>query len=714
MKKFSLSNLIVILIVAIYFGPFVFAILGALLGSTFNGIATANDYARITDVSYKAVVDDSPGSNGRIHITERLTFDIHAASKNNTFWELWRELPESTIDGADIRYNVSSVKQILDDGTVIDYAEAPKVYYYDSDYINTSAGLGPYKWYHSEGPYDEYYERYESLMIYIDGVYRDTMTFEIEYEMMNAALRYGDCSELYLSMYSGDSINYLKHYKSEILFPNDVMPRQGNYTVHTLGTNSNSFPYEESTTVNPGYTTFTMELNEDELQFKPYNEYVEFTLVAFGDDKYSFTKNASINDYYYDDVLNEVNDEINYYQTLPKTYHTIKTVLFAVCLISCYFIYKKAIKKTTEIKEKYTFYEPTIQGKYFRDIPSNEDPLFAAHIAFVKDKPNRDMKDIYAALLLSLARKKYVELVKVNPNSDWKPENTKIIVKHKPEVVIPTVTTPDFSTSETVSNPEPIIENAESKYEELTPNEKEYLNLILRHCTADEIVLSSFQSKISVDYTRTEHFVNELNNSKNLIGINNGYYQKAHYTEVKEKLSASRAWSITKAIFFGIILNLCCHNTRLDLVYGGLFAVAIAHIACAVEYSKMRKHSLLLTQYGEDESAKWRGLYEFLNSETLMNERTVIELPIWEQYLVYATAFGISEKVIKAIQIRCPDVANQSPILNTHSAYRSTHFYHSSRSIRTASHTASSFSHSGGAGGYGGGGRGGGGGGGGH
>ena len=131
------------------------------------------------------------------------------------------------------------------------------------------------------------------------------------------------------------------------------------------------------------------------------------------------------------------------------------------------------------------------------------------------------------------------------------------------------------------------------------------------------------------------------------------------------------------------------------------------------------KHSILLTQLGEDEAAKWRGLYEFLNSETLMNERTVIELPIWEQYLVYATAFGISEKVIKAIQIRCPEaVVNQSPILNTHSAYYSTHFYHSSRSIKaashTASHTASSFSHSGGAGGYGGGGRGGGGGGGGH
>lgn len=698
MKKFNLSNTIIIILLLVYGLPFLLGMLSVFFENfpIFNSF----DYARITDVSYKAVVDDSPGSNGKIHITERLTFDIHAASQNNTFWELWRELPESNIDGVDIYYNVSSVKQILADGSEIEYYQAPKVYYYDNDYIDTEAGLGPYKWYHSKGPYDEDSEQYESLMIYIDGVYRDVMTFEIEYEMYNAALRYGDCSELYLSMYSGDSINYLKHYKSEILFPNNVMPKEGNYTVHTLGTNNNSFPFEKSTSVYPGYTTFTMELNEDELKFKPYNEYIEFTLVEFNEDKNSFTKYASINNYYYDDVLDEVNNEIEYYQNLPQTYHIIKVIVLAICLFACYFIYKKSVKKNTEIKEKYTFYEPSIQGKYFRDIPGNVDPLFASHIAFVKDKPNRDMKDIYAALLLSLARKKYVELVKVSPYLDWKPENTKIIIKHKPDNV-PSVAEENVET----------VEN--SKYEELTPNEKEYFNLILRHCTSDEITLSNFQQKIYNDYSRTDSFVRTLENSKTLIGAHEGYYQKENYTEVRDLLKSRRTGSIIKSIIFGILINIIIVNTRLDLAYGGFIAVAIAHIACAIEYSKYIKTSLLLTQFGADESAKWRGLYEFLNSETLMNERTVIELPIWEQYLVYATAFGISEKVIKAIKIRCPE-ANQSPILSTNSVYHSTHFYHSSRAIRSYSHAASSFSHSGGAGGYGGGGRGGGGGGGGH
>ena len=43
------------------------------------------DYARITDVEYKAVVQDEPENGGSILVTERLTYDIHAASRDNTF-----------------------------------------------------------------------------------------------------------------------------------------------------------------------------------------------------------------------------------------------------------------------------------------------------------------------------------------------------------------------------------------------------------------------------------------------------------------------------------------------------------------------------------------------------------------------------------------------------------------------------------------------------
>ena len=708
MKK-NVTNLIIIMYFLIFFLPFGLAVI-----EEYDINVNPNDYAKITDLEYKAIVEDSPGSMGKINVTEKITFDIHSASKSNPFWELWRDLPEDNVDGVDVYYKVKSVKQILDNGSEVVYEEAPKVYYDDSDYTDSRYGLGPNKWFYSPGPYSESRQQYEAVMIYIDGIYREKMTFEIEYEMYNASLRYGDCSELYLSMFSDNSVYGLKHFKGEILFPDNLMPKSSNYTVSTFGTNAGTFPVEKSTTKYTGYTTFSMDLDESDLKFRPYNEYIEFDLVSFGEDKHSFTKYASINDYYYDDVLDEIREENQYYKDAPQRYYKTKIIVFGSCLLISIWIINKSRTKTRKLKGNYAFYESTIPTGYYRDIPSNLDPLFAAHLAFCKDKPDKDIKDGYAALLLSLARKKYIELEKVNSDSDWTPQNTKIVIKYKPIQPIFEQTTQDFIATESdiPVSPETYIES--ENYEELTPNEKEYFNLISNYCTSDEITLSHLQSKISIDYDKTDSFVKSLENSKTNIGINDGYYQKANYTEVRDKLKIYKTGSIVYAIIFGIVINLISYRTRLDLAFGGYTIIAIACLLNAIYYRKQEKDSLLLTQFGEDECSKWRGLYEFLNSETLMNERTIIELPIWEQYLVYATAFGISEKVIKAIKIRCPEAIN-SPILNNNSVYHSHHFYHSNRSIRTYSYRASSFSGShGGFGGYGGGGRGGGGGGGGH
>lgn len=130
MRKSIIRWIIIIFWIVFFFSQFAYL---------FEDITIENpfDYARITDVDYKAVVVDEPDSEGKIIVTERLTFDIHAASKNNLFWELWRDLPEEYIDGVKVEYKVNSVKQILDNGTEIVYQESPELYWDDYDYVNT-------------------------------------------------------------------------------------------------------------------------------------------------------------------------------------------------------------------------------------------------------------------------------------------------------------------------------------------------------------------------------------------------------------------------------------------------------------------------------------------------------------------------------------------------------------------------------------------------
>lgn len=643
-----------------------------------------NDYARITDMEYKAVVVDEPGSEGKVVITERLTFDVHAASEDNLFWELWRDLPENYVDGVKVDYEVNSVKQILEDGSEIVYEESPKLYWDDYDYVNTNPYYGPEKWYHSEGPYDEENAQYECVLFYVDGLYREEVVFEIEYEMHNAALRYHDCSDLYLSLYSGDTIKYLDSFKAEILFPNDDMPSTGNYDVYTYGTNSNEFPVIGSASANPGYFTFSFELDEEDLQFRPYNEYIEFDLVSYGKDRHIFTEYAPSNYYSSDDVLDEIYDEQQAYADAPRNYRIIKFLVFQLAAAGAILILIYTFTSGSRIKSKHTFYKPTMEIDYFREIPSNLDPNFAAALVFCKSKPPKNDSGIYSAILLSLTRKKYVEL------NEWGTNDIRITINHSSDIA----------------------------REPMTLCEKYYYNLLVRHATQGSITMSNFQSRVSSDYANTNAFARNIDNSIVNIGVRDGYFQKADYAQPRKKMRSTAKVLWITGILSITLVNIISYQTRMDLAFGAFFIFGISCMISSLYLKQESKKYVLLTQLGEEQYAKWRGLYHFLNSDTLIHERTYIELPLWEKYLVYATAFGLSEKVIKAISIRCPEAASSPVLSNT--CYHSRSLHHSSRVFHSAVHSGSHGGYSGGGGsgsggfGYGGGGRGGGGGGGGH
>lgn len=728
------SNKVVSIIILLFFVlPFAFHLLIMMISAGTN--LSINDYARITDVDYTAVVVDEPGSEGKVLITERLTFDIHAASKDNLFWELWRDLCEDYVDGVKVHYKVNSVKQIMADGSEVIYDESPKLYWNDYDYLSSNTTYGPGKWYHSEGPYDEDLERYECVFFYVDGLYREEVVFEIEYEMYNAALKYNDCSDLYLALYSGETTKYLESFNAQILVPNKDMPSQGNYKVYTYGTNANDFPVTESATKNPGYYTFSFELDEDDLKFRPYNEYIEFDLVSYGEDKHKFTDFAPANHYTYDNVLDEIYAEQNAYATTPAKFKVAKIIVLLIAIGASAGILVYTFRTDARMRAKHAFYKADLDIDFYRDIPSDLDPNFATKLAFCKHKPLKDDSGVYSAILLSLARKEYIELSECG-------HTALITIKKPPTPVVPPTpvsvsgfgalaamnqATADFwntdawdmenPTGEPVEQPieqqveQPVVE--EKVYEPLTLCESYYFDLLVRHANGGSIMMNHFQSRVSSDYENTEAFAHNMKNSIVNIGVKDGYFQKADYQAPQKEIRSKANALCVVGLLVGILANIISYSTRLDLAFGAFFIFGISCLVSSVCLKKQAHKYVLLTQFGENEYVKWRGLYNFLNSDTLISERTFIELPIWEKYLVYASAFGISEKVIKAISIRCPEAVSSTILSNNYC--RSRHFHHSGRSFRSAVRSGSHSSSGGGGGfGYGGGGRGGGGGGGGH
>lgn len=677
----------------------------------FDGVTlNPNDYCNLTDVDYTAILHDDPNGKANVEITEYLTFDVHAASKSNPYKELWRELPEEYVDGLKVTYDVKSVSQILDNGQEIPYTETSKMYWEDYDYTRNSTMY----WHHSKGS-GRYPDNDESVLIYIPWTYHEKMTFKIVYSLNNAALKYNDCSELYLSMYSGNTIKKLNSYKAQILIPNDIMP--STYHAYTFGTANTRIPFTKSSSINPGYQTFSINLDKSELKFNYHNRYIEFCLLAYGKDKHIFTQNAPDNRYSDENVLDECLAENEYYETENEKYNTYKKLLLISAIILAFLTIITAIRKYRKIKEKYNLYTPETDYEYFRDIPSDLDPIFASELVFMKDpfNPNKEKQEEYAAVLLSLVRKQYIKIEKNSYYADWNNDNTIISIE-------PTQTTCETSDSIYAPDysPKPIYKtintNTGDTLEPLTTSERLYLELLTRHTKhTNSISISMFQDKINSDYEYTNAFVKDMEKKPTLEnGVIHRYFQSINYDEPRNKLNISSKLSLTLALILLFIVNWISYFTPMALSFGAYTILGIALLWKYFYLEIKASNSVLFTQYGINEQAKWVGLYNFLNSDTLIHEKEVHDLVLWEKYLIYATAFGISEKVVNAIKIHAINLDIEKSYVLNRSSYIHSHSHHrTSRSFGRSIHTSSRGGGFGGHG-YGGGGRGGGGGGGGH
>ena len=663
------------------------------------------DYCNLTEIEYKAILHDDLDRKANVEITEYITFDVHAASQSDLFKEVWRELPEEYVDGLKVTYDVKSVSQILPDGTEIPYKETSKMYWEDEDYTQSST----YYWHHSKGsgrhPDDD-----ESLLIYIPWTYRDKLKFKIVYSMNNAALKYNDCSELYLSMYSGNTIKKLKSFKADILIPNEIMP--STYNVFTFGTSKDRIPFNESDSKYNGYHTFSIDLNKDDLKFNFKNRYIEFCLVAYGEDKHIFTKYAPNNKYSNDNVYDELIDENNYYtyrNTILKKYK-IKILLISAC--ASIFIIIITLIKYNRLKKKYPIYKSEYEYDIYKYIPSDLDPIFASELVFINDPFNENIEkgEEYAAILLSLVRKKYVTISKKDEMKDWDNDNTLI-----------TLQSIQSNYTNTNNSYEPIytIVNSETgeTLEPLTTSERLYLELIEKYARVSNniITVTEFQIMIDGDYENAKKFIKDIEKKPALEnGVMLGYFRETKYDASKKKLNKQAKASAILAILILIIGNIISYFRDMEFSYG---AYTILFIILIWRYFFLKRKAgefVLFTQFGANEQAKWRGLYNYLNSDTFKNEKSIIDPYLLEKYLIYATAFGISQNVIDSIKINIHfEAIERSSILNSHCYTHSSHFHSTSRSFGHSIHTSSRGGGFGGHG-YGGGGRGGGGGGGGH
>ena len=91
----------------------------------------------------------------------------------------------------------------------------------------------------------------------------------------------------------------------------------------------------------------------------------------------------------------------------------------------------------------------------------------------------------------------------------------------------------------------------------------------------------------------------------------------------------------------------------------GIIPLAIATLIQLIVFSILVSKMNVLTQKGINEHAKWKGLKKYMQDFSMLDKREIPEIVIWEKFLVYATAFGVADKVLKQLKMVYPNMDEQ-------------------------------------------------------
>lgn len=434
-----------------------------------------------------------------------------------------------------------------------------------------------------------------------------TRKYEISYTVKDAITKYNDYSELYWQFVGKDfEINATK-ITGTIYLPSNVQNKENikvwghtedlNGTIHA--TDTNKIEFEINNFRNGRYvevrTLFPTELITNSGRSKN----TEILQTAINEE----TKWAD-----------KANSRRERNEFLRKTTPIILIVVCGIINILLIIIYtKKAIKYFNKSKtlEKY---KPTNNLEYYRDLPDNQaTPGEAIKTLDIKIQSFTPLNfgKVFSATMLDLSLKGYLEI---------KQENN----KRGREVIQIN-----------------IIKEADDKIKE---DEKQVLEFVKKASKGkDSFTLKDLENYIENHTTETDRLLKSVYNKANKQLIDNKIIDEKNQKEYKKYKETQTGYIIS------IIFLLC-------FTFIAFIIPVIIFIINAILCGKIAKKINVLTQEGIDMQQEWKGLKKYMEDFSMLDRREVPELVIWEKYLVFATVFGVADKVIKQLKIVYPNL----------------------------------------------------------
>ena len=490
----------------------------------------------------------------------------------------------------------------------------------------------------------------------------DTRVYQISYTVRDVIAKYNDYAEIYWQ-FVGDNF--------------EINAKKINGTIN-LPQNAES---EEDILV-WGHTSdlngeiFVTDLNKIEFTIKNYSggNYVEVRSLFPLD---MITSTGRQYDYnILDTVLQEETkwaQEANARRELKKNIGNIFAIIAMVITLLFGMNIFKNIRKLITMEKKFT---PSTILKYFRELPY-EDATPAEALFVLSSGFNDSFTSSFSANILDLCLKKYITLEVIEDGEVIKSDAVKITFgnnKSVEELKDDEKLTLDFLREVAGENNELTTKDI-TKYLEKHPSKVQKLN-------------EKLETILETQETKNGNFIEDNYKTKNRYGI------------------ACIAYILFACFAIPVFLGLYGATPSLFLLVVILILLATL-IINAVMTAIISANINVLSQKGVDEKEKWKAFKKYMEDFSLLKDKEVPALVVWEKYLVFATAFGISEKVLKQIKVIYPEITNMNSTINTYSYIYIMNSVNIGNCINSSVYSAIGSSGSGAGGGFSGGGGGG-------
>ena len=488
-----------------------------------------------------------------------------------------------------------------------------------------------------------------------------TRKFKISYTVVDAVKNYADCSEFYWQFVGSDFGIASDKVKGTIKLPKAVN-NIDDLRVWAHGPLNGNI---EKASLN------TVKFDVSDLASKTM---VEVRVVT---PTYVFENNA--NTYRSSKFQSILDEEAKWANeaNMKRTFLRIGLVLAIIVAIIIFDVFLGVMIKyiIDGSKLKKQFQKKKIQLKYFRDIPDemNATPARAAFMYYFRNGTSQmstHLSEIFSATVLDLALQGLVEFEPIDK------KDFNIIIKQSEEV-------------------------------HLTADERVVFDLLIKTSNGTGKVSSSDLKKYS-----KKHYESVYNKLKKLPELAQKYHKGALKYDIEgEKLF--KKWTSKATIYYTIFFVAFFFMFVVPPLIIPCIPLFLCGLVCTINSHKIS----VLNDKGLEEVAQWKGLYNYMDEFSLLNEKEVPDLVLWEKYLVYATAFGISEEVMEQLKVVYKELSDPN-YFNTYSHFAYMHymsnpnfgnnfissFNKSMSSVYTAASSSYSSAHGGGGGFSGGGG----------